>query len=1165
MAMRHGVIQRKASKRVRALRAALVLWASAAPAGLCGADLVDLDRLEGLGVRVHADAGSEISDVWPVGDVDGDGFADLIIYGRDLDPADPQGSLHKWTVLYFGGSAPSLDLGVRDGRFVEFRRSGDPLLPPPRVVVVAVGRLGDADRDGHADLVIGALETDEKSLILFGGALPPGLDLGDIGRGIRGVALGHSDPVRRPFARGVSDGFDFDGDGRTDVAIGVGVRDEQEPKGEVYVVLDVAGLPADVDLARIGGELPGVVLRGPFHNRVGANGALVMTLFGITAHVLGDIDGDGRDDLLIKESDSPEFYRYYLVRGFDPRGGPTVIDFQGCLNDDCPPGVTVFLGPSQESDRLLLGGASSAGDLDGDGNPEFVVGVFAPPFFRQNPPRYSLFSSDGVTSRIVPMRELPAPGARTTFLPPAGDFGFGSSVDGGVDFNADGIPDILLADGRAGSRGEAYLLFGKRDFPAQVDLGSDYAGLLLRGSFADRLSQARFLGDFNGDGAPDVLVDRAQSIAVLFGSPSGAPPFTLGGAQPLSGPQRGGTVVTIHGTSFAERTRVFFGSRESPSATVTSSGEIRASTPPGLALGPVDILVESAGERRTLVRGFEYAPDFPQYDLAALGPLGSVIEGDLQGAGRTLAWPAVAPLDCGDVTGDHIDDLLASSTATAGWEVVVVHGSRQLPELIPAYERSDVTSQIHAGMLDRGPGATVASAGDVNGDGQGDFVIGCVDRIAYIVFGPLAPREQVSIDELVVARRAVRARMGFGPSLRHVVSTPLGDIDGDGFDDVALAFSGDEGVVVCLAGSNAWPEDADLFDGDLRLHWDLRGTPARQHLGERLASLGDFNGGGRSDLLVAGGVLDDGTARLYLLRGESFPAAAVTIDDLLRSGAAFEIEVPTGRMSFLYVAAAGDTNGDGLGDFLVGAPGDGELVTQGISYLVRGRREWPPNESLRLAAPNASGVTRIFGKGPMQQQGSVGRAGDFNADGLEDFLIGGPGFQNQDEGGSVHLILGAQVPEARIDLGHLGARGLHLQGTNRPGGLGAAVGAAGDFNDDGQPDLVLSEVAGDVTERHRLYIIFGPFTQKAFVRGDANRDGRIDVSDPVFVLQYLFLGGAAPYCADAADADDNGELTLTDAVRLLDFLFRGGPELAPPYPDAGGDPSSDDDLGCLGF
>ncbi|MBI4600636.1 MAG: lamin tail domain-containing protein [Planctomycetes bacterium] len=83
----------------------------------------------------------------------------------------------------------------------------------------------------------------------------------------------------------------------------------------------------------------------------------------------------------------------------------------------------------------------------------------------------------------------------------------------------------------------------------------------------------------------------------------------------------------------------------------------------------------------------------------------------------------------------------------------------------------------------------------------------------------------------------------------------------------------------------------------------------------------------------------------------------------------------------------------------------------------------------------------------------------------------------------------------------------------------------------------------------------------AFVRSDANADGKTDLTDAVAILDHLFRGGKEPSCVDAADANDDGALSLTDAIFLLQHLFQGGKEPPAPYPDPGQDPTPDE-LGC---
>ncbi len=84
-----------------------------------------------------------------------------------------------------------------------------------------------------------------------------------------------------------------------------------------------------------------------------------------------------------------------------------------------------------------------------------------------------------------------------------------------------------------------------------------------------------------------------------------------------------------------------------------------------------------------------------------------------------------------------------------------------------------------------------------------------------------------------------------------------------------------------------------------------------------------------------------------------------------------------------------------------------------------------------------------------------------------------------------------------------------------------------------------------------------------FIRGDANGDGSVNISDPATILNHLFMGGEEPACYDAADVSDNGEIDISDAVQELVFLFRSGIYPPPPYPEPGLDPTEDDLPPCL--
>ncbi|MBI4603268.1 MAG: hypothetical protein HY721_15045 [Planctomycetes bacterium] len=89
-----------------------------------------------------------------------------------------------------------------------------------------------------------------------------------------------------------------------------------------------------------------------------------------------------------------------------------------------------------------------------------------------------------------------------------------------------------------------------------------------------------------------------------------------------------------------------------------------------------------------------------------------------------------------------------------------------------------------------------------------------------------------------------------------------------------------------------------------------------------------------------------------------------------------------------------------------------------------------------------------------------------------------------------------------------------------------------------------------------------PQVPRPFLRGDPNSDGKVDISDAVAILAFLFLAGPAPGCARSADANDSGAVDISDGAYLLGHLFLGGPRPPAPFPACGAD-ATQDGLTCL--
>jgi hypothetical protein len=266
------------------------------------------------------------------------------------------------------------------------------------------------------------------------------------------------------------------------------------------------------------------------------------------------------------------------------------------------------------------------------------------------------------------------------------------------------------------------------------------------------------------------------------------------------------------------------------------------------------------------------------------------------------------------------------------------------------------------------------------------------------------------------------------------------------------------------------------------------------------------NGDGLADLLIGAPRADPGGQDSA---GESFvvfgkpEGKGVELAEILAGRGGFAVRGSAAHdQSGSSTAGAGDVNGDGLADLLVGASeaDAGGRENAGASYVIHGKAG---GEAVELAAIEAGrGGFAIRGSAAGDDSGrSISGAGDVDGDGLADDLIVASGLSS------------AWYPEVS----------------------GAA------------------------------YVIFGPATAPPpprFRRGAVRGAEALDISDAVRLLGYLFLGDGAPPCLDAADADDSGGLDVSDAVRVLGHLFLGA--ASPPAPGpvrCGPDPTADK-LGC---
>lgn len=205
----------------------------------------------------------------------------------------------------------------------------------------------------------------------------------------------------------------------------------------------------------------------------------------------------------------------------------------------------------------------------------------------------------------------------------------------------------------------------------------------------------------------------------------------------------------------------------------------------------------------------------------------------------------------------------------------------------------------------------------------------------------------------------------------------------------------------------------------------------------------------------------------------------------------------------------------------------------------------------------------------MQSGRALGPAGDWNGDGFADVLIGEQNLEPFSPG-NMFIVLGDRALPPEIHLHRPGPHAVKLVGTQNVTRLDVSTPQARDLNGDGREDFAFSErdaphfPSDGPPSPGVVHVVYGLPPAVPFIRGDANFDGTVNISDAIFTLSFLFLGGPAPFCDDAADADDSGRLDITDAIRILDSLFLGAQTLPPPFPEEGQDLTVDS-LRCLGF
>ncbi len=428
------------------------------------------------------------------------------------------------------------------------------------------------------------------------------------------------------------------------------------------------------------------------------------------------------------------------------------------------------------------------------------------------------------------------------------------------------------------------------------------------------------------------------------------------------------------------------------------------------------------------------------------------------------AWTGESVAPAGDVDGDGLDDFLvgARSAQTARGQTGEAYLLTGDPAGVVAL--SGATARLQGEEEGDYLGFSVAGVGDLDGDGYADLAVGAWhqgadDRgAAYVIHGPVSGR--VSLGQRGVKLSGVAAEDYAGFSVDGA-----GDMDGDGYPELVVGAhhvdtaGEDAGAVYLIRGPIL--QDLELSEADAI----LLGEEATDRAGRGVRGGGDADGDGLTDLLVGAHGQDAGAedaGATYVVLGPVEGTLSLADADARILGRSPFDE--SGRS----LAWAGDCDGDGHDDVLVGAWGESSVERfAGAAYLLRGPFEGD------ISVQEAS--LKVFGESAGDRAAiSVGEAGDLDGNGRSDLLVGawtvdGPGGQDQ---GAVYVLL---CPvEGTFNLGAADAR---LLGGSPGERAGLSVRTAGDVDADGYDDLLVGanrESTGGVDAGAAYLLLGGP-------------------------------------------------------------------------------------------
>lgn len=701
----------------------------------------------------------------------------------------------------------------------------------------------------------------------------------------------------------------------------------------------------------------------------------------------GDVNGDGYADVIVGEP------------GYDGRAGANsgkVYVYYGSAT-----GLSTTAAWSVEGDQadVRLGWTvANAGDVNGDGYSDVIVGS---PYFKN-----SVGTNIGKVFVYHGSRDGLCGTAAWSVEGDHDDAELGYSVSSAGDVNGDGFSDIIVGAplyNRVGdtAAGKVYVYHGSATGLTTNGVWSTEgeAGSCLGGSVSNA-------GDVNGDGFSDIVV--------------GAP--TYSGAAGANA----GKAYVYHGSATGLSTCAAWNVEGDQAdgnmgLSVSSAGDVNGD-------GFSDVIVGMPGNGGSVEN---YPGKVFLYHGSAAGLSTSAawsVEGD-----ESNYRMGFSVSSAGDLNGDGFSDVLIEAHHCD--EKPCIIDSRFF--LYPGSGSGLGTTAAWSTTCKRGGyyyGKSSGSAGDVNGDGFADLIIGNPGYLnglglevgaAFVYYGSACGLDQSA--SWTDSGQQEGAKLGFAVS-------GAGDVNGDGYADMIVGvpnFDGgvvDQGRAYIFMGGSYGPVSTPA--------WVYDGNQTGALFGYSVAGGGDTNKDGFADIVVGSPGFSTpqhaNAGKVFVFRGSS--AGPLTSPAWTAKGSS------TGALFGWSVAAAGDLNGDGFADIVVGSPGyKNARARVGAAYVFAGSKR---NKRILMWSYEGSYARGQFGY-------SVSGAGDVNKDGFDDLIIGAP-FQKNifAREGAAFIFHGASTGP-----GSLAARTLY--GHQKDGQFGFSVSKSGDVNGDGYSGVIV--------------------------------------------------------------------------------------------------------------